>query len=127
MKALLICPEYTPLTFWSFSRALPYIERRAAMPPLGLITVAAMLPEHWELRLIDMNISPLRDEDLTTERAYNLGKSVKLRSREDGLCYGRVRLPRYPLAYADTGQYIRGEGRIWSHRIAGEALRLPPQ
>ncbi len=64
MKALLVCPEYPPLTYWSFSRALPYIDRRAAMPPLGLITVAAMLPQHWELRLIDMNISPLRDADL---------------------------------------------------------------
>jgi radical SAM superfamily enzyme YgiQ (UPF0313 family) len=64
MKALLVCPEYPPLTYWSFSRALPYLGKRAAMPPLGLVTVAAMLPDHWELRLIDMNVAPLRDEDL---------------------------------------------------------------
>jgi radical SAM superfamily enzyme YgiQ (UPF0313 family) len=64
VKALLVCPAYPPLTYWSFSRALPYVERRAAMPPLGLITVAAMLPPHWELRLIDMNVAPLRDDDL---------------------------------------------------------------
>ena len=53
MKALLVYPEHPPQTYWSFSGALPYIKRRAAMPPLGLITVAAMLPDHWELRLIE--------------------------------------------------------------------------
>jgi radical SAM superfamily enzyme YgiQ (UPF0313 family) len=64
MKALLVYPEHVPQTYWSFSGALPYIERRAALPPLGLITVAAMLPEHWDLRLLDMNIAPLREYDL---------------------------------------------------------------
>jgi radical SAM superfamily enzyme YgiQ (UPF0313 family) len=64
MKALLVYPAHPSQTFWSFSGALPYIERRAALPPLGLITLAAMLPEHWDLRLIDMNAAPLRDADL---------------------------------------------------------------
>jgi len=64
MKALLVYPAHPPQTYWSFSGALPYIERRAALPPLGLVTLAAMLPEHWELRLIDMNVAPLRDSDL---------------------------------------------------------------
>jgi radical SAM superfamily enzyme YgiQ (UPF0313 family) len=64
MKALLVYPEHLPQTYWSFSGALPYIERRAALPPLGLVTVAAMLPEHWDLRLIDMNVAPLRESDL---------------------------------------------------------------
>jgi len=64
MKALLVYPEHPSQTYWSFSGALPYIERRAALPPLGLATVAAMLPESWELRLIDMNVAPLRDAEL---------------------------------------------------------------
>jgi len=64
MKALLVYPAHLPQTYWSFSGALPYIERRAAFPPLGLITLAAMLPEHWDLRLIDMNVAALRDSDL---------------------------------------------------------------
>ena len=64
MKALLVYPEHLPQTYWSFSGALPYIERRAALPPLGLVTVAAMLPEHWDLRLIDMNVAALREPDL---------------------------------------------------------------
>ncbi len=63
MKALLVYPEY-PETFWSFKHALKFIAKRAVYPPLGLLTVAAMLPDDWEPRLIDMNIIPLRDEDL---------------------------------------------------------------
>jgi len=64
MKALLVYPEHAPRTYWSFSGALPYVERRAALPPLGLATVAAMLPEHWDARLIDMNVTALLDADL---------------------------------------------------------------
>lgn len=63
MKALLVYPYY-PDTFWSFKHILPYISRKAAFPPLGLLTVAAMMPEDWEKRLVDVNIAPLRDEDL---------------------------------------------------------------
>ena len=64
MKALLVYPAHPPQTYWSFSGTLPYIGCRASLPPLSLITLAAMLPEHWELRLIDMNVEPLRDADL---------------------------------------------------------------
>jgi radical SAM superfamily enzyme YgiQ (UPF0313 family) len=64
VNALLVYPRHPPLTYWSFRDLLPYIERRAILPPLGLATVAAMLPGHWDLRLIDMNVAPLRDADL---------------------------------------------------------------
>jgi len=63
MKALLVYPDY-PDTFWSFKYALKFIAKKAVYPPLGLLTVAAMLPTDWEPRLIDMNVTPLRDEDL---------------------------------------------------------------
>lgn len=63
MNALLVYPEY-PDTFWSFKHALKFIAKRAVYPPLGLLTVAAMLPDDWEPRLVDMNVEPLRDEDL---------------------------------------------------------------
>jgi len=63
VKALLIYPEF-PDTFWSFRYALKFIHRRASSPPLGLLTVAAMLPGEWELRLIDMNVESLTDEDI---------------------------------------------------------------
>ena len=63
MKILLIYP-YFPDTFWSFKHALKFILKKASSPPLGLLTVAAMLPAEWEKKLIDMNVSSLEDEDL---------------------------------------------------------------
>jgi radical SAM superfamily enzyme YgiQ (UPF0313 family) len=63
MKVLLINPQ-TPDTFWSFKHVLRFISKRAAFPPLGLLTVAAMLPGDWELRLVDTNVARLKDEDL---------------------------------------------------------------
>jgi radical SAM superfamily enzyme YgiQ (UPF0313 family) len=63
MKILLVYPKY-PLTFWSFKYALKFISKKASLPPLGLMTVAAMLPEDWEVRLIDKNVTKLLDDDL---------------------------------------------------------------
>jgi len=63
MKALLIYPQY-PDTFWSFKYALPFISKKALHPPLGLLTVAAMLPDGWEKRLVDLNVATLKDQDI---------------------------------------------------------------
>ena len=63
MKVLMIYPRY-PVTFWSFKYALKYVSKKAAFPPLGLLTVAALLPEEWDIRLIDLNICNLKKEDL---------------------------------------------------------------
>ena len=63
MNALLIYPE-TPNTYWSFKHALPFQGKRAAFPPLGLLTIASMLPVHWKKRLVDTNVRPLTDADL---------------------------------------------------------------
>lgn len=63
MKVLLLYPQF-PLTFWSFRYALPFLGKRSAYPPLGLLTVSALLPPHWERKLVDLNVEPLRDKDL---------------------------------------------------------------
>lgn len=63
MKILMIYPEF-PDTFWSFKHALKFVKKRAASPPLGLLTVAAMLPDTWQLRLIDLNVTTLSASDL---------------------------------------------------------------
>lgn len=64
MNVLLLYPEF-PDTFWSFKHALKFIHKRASLPPLGLLTVAAMLPPGWAKRLVDMNTRKLREKDLT--------------------------------------------------------------
>ena len=63
MNALLIYPEF-PDTFWSFKHALAFLGKRAAQPPLGLMTIAALLPGAWKKRLVDTNVERLRDRDL---------------------------------------------------------------
>ncbi|MFB3813411.1 MAG: B12-binding domain-containing radical SAM protein [Terriglobales bacterium] len=63
MNTLLIYPQW-PDTYWSFRHALPFQGKRAAYPPLGLITVASMLPAHWNKRLVDSSVRSLTDADL---------------------------------------------------------------
>jgi radical SAM superfamily enzyme YgiQ (UPF0313 family) len=63
MKTLLIYPEY-PATFWSFKYALKFIHKRAALPPLGLLTIGAMLPKEWPKKLVDVNVEKLTEKDL---------------------------------------------------------------
>jgi len=63
MKILLIYPEY-PDTFWSFRHALKFISKKAAFPPLGLLTVAAMLPSDWQKKVVDLNVRRLNDAEI---------------------------------------------------------------
>lgn len=63
MKILLVYPEY-PDTFWGFKYALNFINKKAATPPLGLLTIASMIEEGNELRLVDMNVRHITDEDI---------------------------------------------------------------
>jgi radical SAM superfamily enzyme YgiQ (UPF0313 family) len=63
MNVLLIYPQY-PDSFWSFSHALRFISKKAAVPPLGLITVSAMLPDTWRKKLVDMNVCSLKPQDM---------------------------------------------------------------
>jgi radical SAM superfamily enzyme YgiQ (UPF0313 family) len=64
IKAILIYPQY-PNSFWSFKNILKLIGKRAIYPPLGLLTVAAMLPRKWEKKMIDMNVNKLLDKDIS--------------------------------------------------------------
>ena len=64
MNVLLIYPKF-PDTFWSFAYALPFIGKKAAFPPLGLLTVAALLPAEFHTRLVDVNVDGLTNDDLS--------------------------------------------------------------
>ncbi|HTL56684.1 MAG TPA: DUF4070 domain-containing protein [Candidatus Limnocylindrales bacterium] len=63
MNVLLVYPQ-NPDTFWSFKHVLPFVSKRSTFPPLGLLTIAAMLPADWQLKLIDLNVERLKDADL---------------------------------------------------------------
>ncbi len=63
MNILMVYPEF-PDTFWSFKHALRFVRKKASSPPLGLITLAAMLPSEWQKRLVDVNTRPLLLSDL---------------------------------------------------------------
>lgn len=63
MNILLVSPR-TPDTFWSFRHVLPFLSKKAAFPPLGLLTVAAMLPRDWNVRLVDLNVTNLRTGEI---------------------------------------------------------------
>jgi radical SAM superfamily enzyme YgiQ (UPF0313 family) len=95
MNILLVCPKY-PDTYWSFKHALKFVSKKAVNPPLGLLTVASLLPEDWNKRLVDLNVNKLIDKSIlwadfvflgsmsvqqesakeVIERCRNLGKKV---------------------------------------------------
>ncbi|MFH1468381.1 MAG: B12-binding domain-containing radical SAM protein [Pseudomonadota bacterium] len=72
MNALLVYPRF-PLTYWGFQHGLQLIGKQASLPPLGLITLAALLPDHWHLRLVDLNAEALWDEQLQWADVVLLG------------------------------------------------------
>jgi radical SAM superfamily enzyme YgiQ (UPF0313 family) len=83
MNILLISPEY-PDTFWSFKHALRFISKKAGQPPLGLLTVASLLPVEWEKRLVDLNLRSLEAEDLRwADYVFLGGMSVQAESARE--------------------------------------------
>ncbi len=82
MKILLVYPKF-PDTFWSFAYALGFIGKKAAFPPLGLLTVASMLPEDWPKRLVDLNVNKLKDKDLAwADMVFVSSMAVQRKSAE---------------------------------------------
>lgn len=83
MNVLLVNPKF-PETFWSFSYALSFIGKKSAFPPLGLLTVAAMLPDKWNKLLVDLNVQNLSDESLRwADMVFVTGMAVQRTSARD--------------------------------------------
>lgn len=126
MKILLVYPHY-PETFWSFRYALKFIDRKASFPPLGLLTVAAMLPGEWEKKLVDMNVHPLTDEDLAwADYVFISAMTVQRQSTQEVITRCRRRGVKIvaggPLFTACFDDYPEVD-----HLVLGEAeLTLPP-
>lgn len=126
MRVLLVYPEF-PDTFWSFKHALRFIRRKSAYPPLGLLTVGAMLPEEWPKRLVDLNVTRLSQSDLAWADCVFLSamavqrESARLvisRCKESGLTV----VAGGPLFTAEYEQFEEVD-----HFVLNEAeLTLPP-
>jgi hypothetical protein len=63
IKVLMVWPRF-PASFWSLGEVMQMVPERSLMPPLGLITMAALCPAQWEIRLVDLAFQDLRDEDI---------------------------------------------------------------
>ncbi|MBI5688727.1 MAG: DUF4070 domain-containing protein [Verrucomicrobia bacterium] len=84
MNVLLLYPEF-PDTFWSFKHALKFVRKRASLPPLGLLTVASLLPQEWQQRLVDLNVRKLLDEDLAWADLVCISAMIVQRSSAEAL------------------------------------------
>jgi len=126
MNVLLVYPEF-PDTFWSFKHALKFVRKKASSPPLGLATVAAMLPGDWNKRLIDMNVAALKDQDIAWADMVWISAMVVQRESVEQVverckAAGKKIVAGGPLF---TGEYERFP--LIDHFILNEAeLTLPP-
>lgn len=124
LNVLLVYPEF-PVTYWSFKYALKFIGKKSAFPPLGLITVAAMLPKQWQIKLVDMNVETLSDKDiLAADMVFLSAMSVQQKSAEETIkrcqklgkhvtCGGPLfSCDPEKYAYADTLLLYEGEVNI---------------
>ncbi|NNM84151.1 MAG: DUF4070 domain-containing protein [Phycisphaerales bacterium] len=126
MKILLVYPPF-PETFWSLNHALRFIRKRAVTPPLGLLTVAAMLPTEWEKRLIDLNVEPLKPADLAWADMVMVSAMVVQRESARALI---KRCKEAGLRVVAGGPLFTLEHESFSqvdHFVLGEAeVSLPP-
>jgi radical SAM superfamily enzyme YgiQ (UPF0313 family) len=126
MKILLISPQ-TPDTFWSFKHAIRFVSRKASMAPLGLLTVAAMLPPQWKLKLVDLNVEKLRDEDLRWADYVLLGAMIVHKDSVREIVARCTAMKKTVIAGGPlftTGHEAFPEIR---HFVLGEAEELMPQ
>lgn len=81
MRALLVWPKFDSFSFWNFEKVCELAGVKYMTPPLGLLTVAALLPPGWEIRLVDENVHPLKEEDLSWAQIVLVGSKIVHRGR----------------------------------------------
>jgi len=122
MKILLVSPD-VPATFWSFKSALKFISKKSSLPPLGLLTVAAMLPEQWEQKFVDMTNTALLDRDIQwadyvfisamyVQKSYVLKIVERCKSLNARMVAGGPLFTAVPEEFADVDHLILNEAEI---------------
>ena len=126
MKALLVYPEF-PDTYWSFRHALVFEGKRSAFPPLGLLTVSALLPNSWERRLVDINVQPLKASDVDwADVVFTSAMLVQKESLKRVVEFCRVRGKRVAVG----GPYVSTSAKQLpqaNHIFIGEAEATLPK
>lgn len=138
MRALLLYPEF-PLSYWSFDGVMELVDRKAFMPPLSLITVAALLPQHWQFRLVDCNTHTIDEQDwqwaeivlisgMMVQKEHFLELIAQARSRNKTVAVGGPYVSSMPDIFeqAQADYIVMGEGEV-SIPMFLEALEQDPQ
>jgi radical SAM superfamily enzyme YgiQ (UPF0313 family) len=137
MKILLVYPRY-PDTFWSFRHALKFLSKKASFPPLGLLTVAAMLPAEWEKRVVDMIVSALGDENIKwadyvflSSMVVQKDSAIEVIARCKGLNTRVVAGgPLFTTGYEDfkgVDHFVLGEAEVTLPRFLADLAKGCPQ
>lgn len=126
MNVLLLYPRY-PVTFWSFKYALKFVGKKTAFPPLSLLTVASMLPDDWNIRLLDLNIKNLFDRDLQWADVVMVSAMLVQKESADQVLERCARLGKTTIAGGPLFTALHEEYTgLVDHLILGEAeLTLP--
>jgi radical SAM superfamily enzyme YgiQ (UPF0313 family) len=137
MNILLVYPQF-PDTFWSFKHALKFVHKKSSSPPLGLLTVAAMLPATWEKRLVDMNVQNLKDADLawadmvlisamTVQRESTLDVIARAHDANKMIVAGGPLFTAEPEAFPQVDHLILNEAEITLPRFLSDLGRGKPE
>ncbi len=136
MNILLVYPKY-PDTFWSFRHALKFVSKKASFPPLGLLTVAAMLPREWNKKLIDMNADDLKDDDIIrADYVFISAMSIqsdstdqvieRCRNLNTKIVAGGPLFTSSPELYSDVDHLVLNEAEITLPRFLQDLSRGEP-
>lgn len=126
MRILLLWPKF-PATFWSFKSALSFIAKKASLPPLGLLTVASLLPQEWDKKLIDLNVQNLKEKDvLWADFVFISAMAIQRESAEELIktCQklNKKIVAGGPLFTTDCDDFLKDV----DHLILGEAEEIMP-
>lgn len=125
MKILMVYPEIPP-TYWSLTYMLPFLGKKSVLPPLGLMTVAALLPERHEVRLVDMNVSPLAEKDVLEADLVFLSAMIIQKASFDKVVELCGRLGRTVVAGGPYAMSSHEKIKGVDHFVLGEAeVTLP--
>jgi radical SAM superfamily enzyme YgiQ (UPF0313 family) len=126
MNVLLVYPQ-NPDTFWSFKHVLHFVSKRSTFPPLGLLTIAAMLPADWRLKLVDLNVDRLKDTDLRWADYVMVGAMIVHKASVREIVARCQALSKPVIAGGPLFTTGHGDFPSIQHFVLGEAEDIMPQ